>query len=135
MFFRCLEKSSKKKETRIKKELVEVLRQASYRRKRTENWKIGMMKFLALTLYLLVRTISTSISSSAIIDCLQRKQNLNLESEGKINLLVTFIQRFITQRKAVSIFSLKRYILHITVTFRITHMTHTKMQMESKSFI
>ena len=30
-----LRKSSKKKETRIKKEIVEVLQQASYRRKRT----------------------------------------------------------------------------------------------------
>ena len=31
----ALKKSSKKKEIRIKKEIVEVLRQASYRRKRT----------------------------------------------------------------------------------------------------
>ena len=30
-------KSSKKNETRIKKEIVEVLQQGSYRRKRTEN--------------------------------------------------------------------------------------------------
>ena len=30
-----LKKSSKKKETRIKKEIVEVLQQGSYRRKRT----------------------------------------------------------------------------------------------------
>ena len=33
----ALQKSSKKKETRIKKEIVEVLQQASYRRKRTGN--------------------------------------------------------------------------------------------------
>ena len=32
-----LKKSSKKKETRIKKEIVEVLQQASYRRERTEK--------------------------------------------------------------------------------------------------
>ena len=31
----ALKKSSKKKETRIKKEIVEVLQQASYRRKRS----------------------------------------------------------------------------------------------------
>ena len=33
----ALQKSSKKKETRIKKEIVEVLQQASYRRKRAGN--------------------------------------------------------------------------------------------------
>ena len=33
----ALKKSSKKKETRIKKEIVEVLQQASYRRRKTEN--------------------------------------------------------------------------------------------------
>ena len=32
-----LKKSSKKKETRIKKEMVEVLQQGSYRRNRTGN--------------------------------------------------------------------------------------------------
>ena len=50
-----LKKSLKKKDTRIKKEIVEVLQQASYRRKKTRNKKFGMMKFLALTLYLLAR--------------------------------------------------------------------------------
>ena len=34
MFFRCLKMSSKKKETRIEKEIVEVLQQASDRRKK-----------------------------------------------------------------------------------------------------
>ena len=33
----ALRESSKNKETRIKKEIVEVFQQASYRRKRTEN--------------------------------------------------------------------------------------------------
>ena len=33
----ALKKSSKKKETRIKKEIVEVLQQPSYRKKRTGN--------------------------------------------------------------------------------------------------
>ena len=63
----ALKKSSKRKETRIKKEIVEVLQQASYRRKRIGKLKIEMMKFLALTLYLLVRITRTLISSSAII--------------------------------------------------------------------
>ena len=34
-----LKKSSKKKETRIKKKIAEVFQKASYRRKRTENYK------------------------------------------------------------------------------------------------
>ena len=41
LMFTCsidtLKKSSKKKETTIKKEIVEVLQQPSYRKKRTEN--------------------------------------------------------------------------------------------------
>ena len=36
-FLDALKKSSKKEETRIKKEIVEVLQQASYHRKRTKN--------------------------------------------------------------------------------------------------
>ena len=51
----ALKKSSKKKETIIKKEIVETLQQASYRRKRTGKLKIAIMKFLALTLYLLAK--------------------------------------------------------------------------------
>ena len=65
----ALKKFSKQKETRIKKEIVEVLQQASYRRKRTGKLKIGMMKFLGLTLYLLARVTLTLISCSAIIGC------------------------------------------------------------------
>ena len=65
----ALKESSKKKETKIKKKIFEVLKQASYRKKRTGNQKIGLMKFLALTLYLLARTTLTLISSSAIIGC------------------------------------------------------------------
>ena len=38
--FDALEKSSKKKETRAKKEIVEVLQQASYRRKRRGKLKM-----------------------------------------------------------------------------------------------
>ena len=68
----ALKKSSNKKETRIKKETVEVLQQASYRRKRVGNQKIGMIKFLAFVLYFLARTTLTLISSSAIIDCFQK---------------------------------------------------------------
>ena len=68
----ALEKSSKKKETRIKKEIVEVLEQARYRRKRTGEVKIGMMKFFALTVYLLARITLTLIPSSAIIGCFKK---------------------------------------------------------------
>ena len=68
----AFKKSSKKKETRIKKEIAEVLQHASYRRKRTGNKKIGMMKFLALILYLLIRITKTLISSPTIIGCFQK---------------------------------------------------------------
>ena len=54
------------KETRIKKETVDVLQQASYR------IKIGMMKLLALTLYLLARITLTLISLSVITGCFQK---------------------------------------------------------------
>ena len=68
----ALKKSSKKKEMRMNKEIVEVLQQPSYHKKRTGNEKVGMMKFLALTLYLLVRITLTLISSSAIIGCFEK---------------------------------------------------------------
>ena len=68
----ALKKSSKKKETRIKKEIVMVLQQASYRKKRIGKEKTGMMKFLALTLYFLSRIKLASISSSAIIGSFQK---------------------------------------------------------------
>ena len=68
----ALKKSSKKKETRIKKIIVEVLQKTSYRRKRTGKLKIGIMKLLALTLYLLARITLTLISSSAFIGCFQK---------------------------------------------------------------
>ena len=54
-----LKKFSKKKETGIEKKIVEVLQQATNRRKKTGKWKIGMMKFLALTRYLLTRLTLT----------------------------------------------------------------------------
>ena len=66
-------KSSKKKETRIKKEIVEVLQQASYSKKRTGKLKIGMIKFLAFTLYLLARITLTLISFSAIFSFFKKK--------------------------------------------------------------
>ena len=68
----ALKKSSKKKETRIKKRIIEVLQKTSYRRKRTGKLKIGIMKFLALTLYLLPRITLTLISSCAIIHCFKK---------------------------------------------------------------
>ena len=68
----ALKESSKKRETKIKKEISEVFQQASYRKKRTGNQKIGLKKFLALTLYLLARIALTLILSSAIIGCFQK---------------------------------------------------------------
>ena len=68
----ALKKFSKKKETSRRKEIVEMLQHASYRRKRTEKLKVGVIKFLALTLYLLARITLTLISSFAIIDCFKK---------------------------------------------------------------
>ena len=64
----------------MKKEIFEVLQQASYRRKRAGKYKIGMMKFLALTLYFLATITLTLISFSAINGCFQKInfQGLNL---------------------------------------------------------
>ena len=59
-------------------------------------------------------------------------QNPNLETVGKICLLVTFIQRFVTQSKLSLIFSKTLLFPHKT-TFQITHMTHTRMQMPTQS--
>ena len=55
----ALKKSSKKKETGIGKEIVEVLQLASDRRKNTGKQKIKIMKFSSLTLYLLARLTLT----------------------------------------------------------------------------
>ena len=57
-----------------------MLQQASYRRKRAGKQKIGMMKFLALTLYLLAAITLTLTSFSAINDCFQKvnHQGFNL---------------------------------------------------------
>ena len=55
-----------------KLEIVEVIQQARYRRKKTGKLKIGMMKFLALTLYLFAIMTLTLISSSAIIGCFKK---------------------------------------------------------------
>ena len=49
-----------------------MLQQPSYRKKRTGNEKIGMMRFLALALFLLARVTLTLISSIAIIGCFQK---------------------------------------------------------------
>ena len=57
-----------------------------------------------------------------------------VETEGKINLLVTFIQSVVTQSKLSLIFT-KTLYLHIKQPiFRVTYMTHSRMQM-SQSFI
>ena len=59
-------------ETRIKKDIVEVLQYTSYRRKRAGKEKIEIIKFLALTLYLLARITLILIPSSYIIRCFQK---------------------------------------------------------------
>ena len=53
---------------------------------------------------------------------------MNLETEGKISLLVTFIQRFVTQSKLSIIFTKTLYFHIKRPIFRITHMTHTRIQ-------
>ena len=65
----ALKKSSRRKEMRIKKEKVEVFQQIRYSRKEAGKWKIGTMKFLVFTLYLVTRITLTLISSPAIIGC------------------------------------------------------------------
>ena len=57
-----------------------MLQQASYRRKRAGKQKIGMMKFLALTLYLLAAITLTLTSFFATNDCFQKvnHQGFNL---------------------------------------------------------
>ena len=49
------------KKTEIERQIVEVLQQASDRRKKTRKVKDQVMKFLALTLHLLVRLILASL--------------------------------------------------------------------------
>ena len=66
-----MKKSSKKKKSKIIKEIVEELKKLD-RRKKTGNLKIGMMKFLTLAVYLLTRITLVLISSSAIIDCFEK---------------------------------------------------------------
>ena len=65
----ALKKPLKKKETRIEKESVEVLQQASDCRKKTGKKNFGMMQFLPLTWYLLVRLTLTLTLAFAFIDC------------------------------------------------------------------
>ena len=61
------QKSSKEKETIIKKKIVEVSQQTSYCKK-----KIGVMKFVVLTSDLLARITLSLISSFAIAGCFQK---------------------------------------------------------------
>ena len=49
-----------------------MLQRTIYSREETGKLKIGMMKFLALTLYLVVRITLTLISSPAIIGCFRK---------------------------------------------------------------
>ena len=59
----ALRNSTKRKEMRIKKDIVEVLQQTIDSRKETGN---------SLTLHLLAKITLTLISSSAIIGCFQK---------------------------------------------------------------
>ena len=62
--------------------------------------------------------------------------NLILETQGKINLLVTFIQWFVTQSKLSLVFTEMLLFPHKTAYFfGITDMTHTKVQMVTQIFI
>ena len=68
----ALKKSLERKEMRMKKEKAEMSQQTTYSREETGEQKIGMMKILALTLYLLARITLTLISSPAIIGCFRK---------------------------------------------------------------
>ena len=66
---------------------------------------------------------------------LLRRAKFELETEGKITLLETFIQRFATQSKLSLIFT-KTLLFPIKQTiFQVTHMTHTRMQMAAQSLV
>ena len=56
------------------------------------------------------------------------RADLNLKSKGKVNLLVTFTQRFVTQSKLSLIFTKTLYFHIKQPIFRITLMTHTRIQ-------
>ena len=60
---------------------------------------------------------------------------MNLESEDKMSLLVTFIQRFVIQSKLSQIFTKTLLLPHKTTYFRVPYMTHTRMQMAAQSLI
>ena len=59
---------------------------------------------------------------------------LNLET-GKISLLVTLIQWFITQSKQSLILTKTLFFPQKKPIFLMTDMIHTKMQMTTQSFI
>ena len=77
----ALKKSLKRKDTRIKKEKVEVLQRTIYSREETGKLKTGMTKFLTLTLYLVVRIALTLISHPAIVGYFRKVifQGFNLD--------------------------------------------------------
>ena len=58
---------------------------------------------------------------------------MNLETEGKINLLVTFIQRFVTQSKLSLIFTKTLLFPHKTAHFlNLLHDTYKNVDGNSK---
>ena len=72
----CSLDALKKSSMRTKREKVELSQQTIYSRMETGKKKIGKMKFLALTLYLVARITLTLISSPAIIGCFWKDFNL-----------------------------------------------------------
>ena len=73
MFFRCLEKVFEEERYENKKGKGRgVTTNYIYSREETGRSKIGMIKFLALTLYLVVRITLTLISSPVIVGCFRK---------------------------------------------------------------
>ena len=128
----ALEKSSKKKETRIKKEIAEVLQQPSYRKKRLANFKIRVMKFLALTLYLLARITLTLISSSAIIGCFQKLnfQGFNLVI-WNFELPSEFLYALVSYSKN-SLFYVKKYSVLLKIRDSLLCVTNRCIKVTGK---
>ena len=83
-----MEKASKKKETRIKMETVNVLQQTSYRRHRDDE-------YLALTLYLLAKITLTLMSSFAMPvvseNSIFRNLTYVLDADGNFDLPSAFL--------------------------------------------
>ena len=58
---------------------------------------------------------------------------MNLETEGKINLLVTFIQLLVTQSKLSLILSKTLYFIHKADYLSNNPLAHARIQMATQS--